>query len=73
MSSCPALCRYATLLEGVMHLSYSPHVRSMPMAALTSFCTESGYSCRLELAGSLLRPLEDSVLLTDWERGMRLR
>jgi hypothetical protein len=51
----------------------APSVCALPPPELAAFCADHGYGCRLELAGSALRPPERSVPLTDWERALRLR
>uniref|UniRef100_A0A6T8PRJ0 Uncharacterized protein n=1 Tax=Chlamydomonas leiostraca TaxID=1034604 RepID=A0A6T8PRJ0_9CHLO len=63
--------RYASLLEATM--DHTPNVCSIPPPELVEFCTEHGYSCRLEPHGSLLIPPDYNVGVTDWERSMRLR
>ncbi|KAF8061355.1 DTX44 [Scenedesmus sp. PABB004] len=63
--------RYAALLEATME--HCPHVCSIPPTELMAFCGDSGYRCRLELAGSLLMPPDYNVHVTDWERSLRLR
>lgn len=54
-------------------MEHSPHVCSIPPAELVTFCGESGYGCRLELAGSMLMPPDYNVHITDWERSLALR
>eukprot|EP00878_Enallax_costatus_P005750 GHUV01006028.1.p1 GENE.GHUV01006028.1~~GHUV01006028.1.p1 ORF type:complete len:245 (+),score=93.39 GHUV01006028.1:646-1380(+) len=63
--------RYSALLEATME--HCPHVCSISPTELMSFCSDSGYRCRLELEGSLLMPPDYNVHITDWERSLRLR
>lgn len=63
--------RYAALLEATME--HKPTVCPIDPHELLSFCSESGHSCRLESAGSLLIPPNCNVGVTDWERTLQLR
>lgn len=63
--------RYAGLLEATME--HMPHVCPIEPAELVDFCTDSGYTYRLESQGSLLIPPDYNVGVTDWERSIRLR
>lgn len=63
--------RYASLLEATME--HMPHVCPIEPSELLDFCTESGYTYRLESQGSLLIPPDYNVGMTDWERSIRLR
>lgn len=63
--------RYAGLLEATME--HKPTVCPIDPHELLSFCAESGHSCRLESAGSLLIPPNCNVGVTDWERTLQLR
>lgn len=66
--------RYCALVEATMERSLCPSVAGLPPPELDAFCRDQGYSCRLELAGSLLMPPETRVVgLTEWERALRLR
>lgn len=62
--------RYAALLEATME--HTPTVCPIDPHELLAFCAESGHSCRLEEAGSLLIPPNCNVGITDWERTLRL-
>ncbi len=62
--------RYAALLEATM--DHTPTVCPIDPHELLAFCAESGHSCRLEEAGSLLIPPNCNVGITDWERTLRL-
>lgn len=69
--SCEDAARFSGLLEATMpHLST---VHTIKPSELIQFCSDSGYSCRLELEGSSLTPPEFNVGVTDWERSMKLR
>jgi hypothetical protein len=63
--------RYAGLLEATM--DHVPSVCPIEPAELLDFCTDSGYSYRVEAQGSLLIPPDYYVGMTDWERSLRLR
>lgn len=63
--------RYAGLLEATM--DHVPSVCPIEPVELLDFCTDSGYSYRVEAQGSLLIPPDYYVGVTDWERSMRLR
>mmetsp|Transcript_27819 Transcript_27819/g.66105 ORF Transcript_27819/g.66105 Transcript_27819/m.66105 type:complete len:424 (+) Transcript_27819:411-1682(+) len=66
--------RYACQLDGSFRtFRHVPNVCSIPPLELLDFCTDAGYSCRLEPAGSLLLPPDYNVGTTDWERSLRLR
>ena len=54
-------------------MEHAPHVSSISVVELCSFCEEQGYQCRMEPAGTLLFPPEFNVGDTDWERSRRLR
>lgn len=54
-------------------MEHMPHVCPIEPSELLDFCTESGYTYRLESQGSLLIPPDYNVGMTDWERSMRLR
>jgi len=63
--------RYAGLLEATM--DHVPSVCPLEPVELLDFCTDSGYSYRVEAQGSLLIPPDYYVGITDWERSLRLR
>jgi len=70
----PPTQTHAALVEATMERSLCPSVAGLPPPELDAFCRDQGYSCRLELAGSLLMPPETRVVgLTEWERALRLR
>lgn len=71
MRDVPAPNRYAGLLEATM--DHVPSVCPIEPAELLDFCTDSGYSYRVEAQGSLLIPPDYYVGMTDWERSLRLR
>ena len=54
-------------------MEHMPHVCPIEPAELVDFCTDSGYTYRLESQGSLLIPPDYNVGVTDWERSIRLR
>lgn len=54
-------------------MEHMPHVCPIEPSELVDFCTESGYTYRLESQGSLLIPPDYNVGMTDWERSIRLR
>lgn len=63
--------RYSGLLEATM--DHVPSVCPIEPSELLDFCTDSGYSYRVEANGSLLIPPDYYVGMTDWERSLRLR
>lgn len=63
--------RYSGLLEATM--DHVPSVCPLEPAELLEFCSDSGYSYRVESKGSLLIPPDYYVGMTDWERLLRLR
>jgi hypothetical protein len=63
--------RYSGLLEATM--DHVPSVCPIEPVELLDFCTDSGYSYRVEAQGSLLIPPDYYVGITDWERSLRLR
>ena len=54
-------------------MDHVPSVCPIEPAELLDFCTDSGYSYRVEAQGSLLIPPDYYVGMTDWERSLRLR
>lgn len=54
-------------------MDHTPSVCPIEPAELLDFCTDSGYSYRVEAQGSLLIPPDYYVGMTDWERSLRLR
>ena len=64
-------CRYATLLEASM--AHAPQVSSIKVPELLEFCADAGHRFRLEATGTLLIPPSFNVMVTDWERSIRLR
>ncbi len=63
--------RYAGLLEATME--HVPHVCPIEPEELLEFCTDAGYTYRVEALGSLLMPPDYYVGITDWEPPLRLR
>jgi len=63
--------RYAGFLEAMME--HTPTVIPIEPNELVDFCSDHGYSYRVEAIGSLLIPPNYYVGITDWERALRLR
>ena len=54
-------------------MEHVPTVIAIEPRELLDFCSDSGYSYRVEADGSLLIPPDYYVGITDWERSLRLR
>lgn len=54
-------------------MEHTPTVIPIEPNELVDFCSDHGYSYRVEAIGSLLIPPNYYVGITDWERALRLR
>lgn len=54
-------------------MPHVPNVMPIEPKELLEFCSDAGYSCRLEPRGTWFTPPDYNVGMTDWERSLRLR